>query len=134
MMTMALPMAFYAFYIFSLGLLNFLTRKDHAKNKQVKLSYFRDYQGEAPERVVVVGRHFDNQFQMPMLFLITCLSTHVFDATGTAAIWLAWIFIVSRVLHSFIHLTSNNVIKRAIAFFLGAIFVLAMWVNILFSF
>lgn len=133
-MTMALPMTFYVFYIFLLGLFNFFTRFDSTKKKEVRISYFKDYIGEAPERVVVVGRHFDNQFQMPMLFLITCLATHVFQAGNSTASWLAWIFIASRIVHSYIHLTSNNVLRRAAAFFFGGFCMLAMWVNILFSF
>lgn len=133
-MAMALPMAFYTFYIFLIGLFNFFTRLDYTKRKEVRVSYFKGYQGEAPERVVVVGRHFDNQFEMPMLFFVTCLATYVFEATGTLAVGLAWTFVASRMIHSYIHLTSNNVIRRAIVFFFGALCVLAMWVNILFSF
>lgn len=133
-MLMALPMGFYVFYIAALGIFNFLTRKSHAQKKSLRLSFFKTYQGEAPERVLVVGRHYDNQFELPMLFLITCLSTHIFQATGTLAIVVAWTFVVSRMIHSFIHLGSNNVLHRAFAFAVGLLCILVMWVNILFSF
>lgn len=133
-MLMALPMAAYVFYIFLLGLLNFLTRRSYATRKKVRLSFFKTYQGEAPERVLVVGNHFNNQFQVPMLFLITCLATHIFQATSTLTVSLAWLFIGLRIVHSFIHLTSNDVLKRAFVFFLGNLVILALWVQILFSF
>ncbi len=133
-MLMALPMATYVFYIVLLGILNFLTRLSSTKNRQVRVSYFKNYQGDAPENLIVIGRHFDNQFQVPLLFLVTCLSTHIFDATNSSAIWLAWLFIASRMIHSFVHLISNNVIRRAISYFVGILCVLGMWINILFSF
>lgn len=133
-MLMALPMATYVFYIVLLGILNFITRLSSARKRQVHIKYFKTYQGEAPESVITIGRHFDNQFQVPLLFMLTCLSTHVFGATNSLAIWLSWIFIGSRMAHTFIHLTSNNVSRRGVSYLFGVLCVLGMWINILFTF
>lgn len=130
-MHMAYPMFIYVFYITLLGFYNFQTRKRHVQSKQVRLSYMKTYQGEAPEEMVTVARHFDNQFQVPMLFLITCLATHIFIGSNPISYAMAWAFIVTRVLHSYIHLTSNNVLRRAAAFFAGFAIVLAMWIYLI---
>jgi hypothetical protein len=45
-------------------------------------------------------------------------------------VWFAWGFVVLRVVQSFVHLTYNNPAHRGLAFALGMLFVLAMWVNI----
>jgi|FLYM01.1.fsa_nt_gi hypothetical protein len=132
-MTLIYPMVFYVFYMVLLGLLNFFVRKSSAQNKELKLSYFKAYTGDAPERVIVVGRHFDHQFQVPLLFFITCLASEIYKADLSTATMLAWVFVATRIVHSFIHLTSNDVIKRAISFFAGFLVVLGMWINILFS-
>jgi len=132
MMDLFLPMFFYVVYIVLLGILNFLTRKDHARKREVSLGYFRTYTGAAPDRVLVVGRHFDNQFQIPLLFFITCLATQFYGASGPVAVALAWLFIASRLVHSFIHLGSNNVLYRATAYMVGVILVLTLWVHLFF--
>lgn len=133
-MSLMIPMAFYVFYIYLLALFNFFTRKSSAEKKQVRLSFFKTYSGEAPEKVLVVGRHFDNQFQAPILFLISGLATYQVHAVNDFAVGLAWAFVISRLIHSFIHLTTNNVIYRAAAYGIGITFIMGMWVNILFSF
>lgn len=133
-MNMALPIAFYVFYIVLLGIYNFIVRYSATKNRQLKLSYFRTYSGDAPDAVIVAGRHFDNQFQVPLLFFITCLATQVFNAVDTTALILAWAFIGTRLIHTFVHLTSNNVLRRALSFFAGFICIIGMWIHILFAF
>lgn len=129
-----IPMAFYVFYIYLLAFLNFFTRRNSAVKRKVKLSFFKTYTGsEPPENVVVVGRHFDNQFQAPILFLISGLATYQVQGVNSFALGLAWAFVISRLIHSFIHLTTNNVIYRAAAYGAGITFIMGMWVNILFS-
>ena len=41
---------------------------------------------------------------------------------------LAWIFVVSRFVHAYIHTTSNHVPTRFNAFAVGAIVLLLMWI------
>ncbi|MNC97232.1 hypothetical protein D3C83_148270 [compost metagenome] len=44
---------------------------------------------------------------------------------------LAWLFVVSRYVHAFIHLTSNHVIRRFFAFATGATIVLVLWIELI---
>ncbi|MGE0528182.1 MAG: MAPEG family protein, partial [Bdellovibrionales bacterium] len=96
-----IPMALYVFYIWSLALYNFRTRLRAIKNGQVSLKYFKTYADPAAsERVIVVGRHYDNQFQLPLLFLITCALHLTVASEGPATLAFAWAFVISRFFHS----------------------------------
>jgi hypothetical protein len=122
------------FGIFLLGICNFVVRYRAIKNKKLKISYFRAYDStsiQIPENVIVFGRHFDNQFQVPLLFLITCVAAETMPLYSTGYLKpLAWAFVISRMFHSFIHLGSNNVRLRMLAYVFGWVCVLAMWVSL----
>ena len=127
------PMAFYVFYIFALGVYMFLARLELLKNRQVSINYFKTYSGEnAPqEKALVSARHFDNQFQVPVLFLLTCVLHSALNQATYLTLILAWFFIATRLVHSWIHLGRNNVRLRAAVYGLGWLTVLAMWVELL---
>ncbi len=128
------PMIVMVFFIFALGVSNFVVRFRAIKNKQLKVSHFRSYNfsgGQIPEKVIIFGRHFDNQFQVPLLFLITCVVAQNTPLYSTGYLkQLAWAFVFSRILHSFIHLGSNNVRHRMLAYTFGWFCILAMWATL----
>lgn len=74
--------------------------------------------------------NFRNLFEVPVLFyfaLATCAATGLAD---TATLALAWAFVASRVLHSWIQCTANKVMHRFRAYALGLFVLLALWVRI----
>lgn len=132
-MTMIYPMAAMVFYIFGIGIMTFMVRKKAVSSKAVNFKYFRVYDvtsGAPPEFLIRVGRHYDNQMQLPLLFLITCLACMFHGLNGWITVSLAWAFVVSRMLHSFILLGSNNVLYRAQAYALGWILIVVLWIII----
>ncbi len=124
-------MAFYYVYILGIGLLMFAVRFKAVKNKRMRGRYFKAYQGDVPDDIVVYGNHYNNQFQLPLLFMITCAVALHFGAANTVFFALACVFVCSRLIHSWIHLRSNNVMRRAGVFFFGAFCVLGMWISTL---
>jgi hypothetical protein len=40
---------------------------------------------------------------------------------------LAWVFVVLRMLHAYVHVTSNNLRQRAVLFLSGALVLAVMW-------
>jgi hypothetical protein len=82
---------------------------------------------EVPTEMVVVNRHFMNLLEMPVLFYVVCLSLYVTHQVDDATIWLSWLYVGLRLIHSFIHLTSNRVSRRLIPFALSGFVLLAMW-------
>ena len=129
------PMGLYVFYIWFLLMASFRVRKQSLNSKKLRFSYFKTYlsDSEIPENVRVYGRHVDNQFQAPMIFFITCLTYIAMPLDPKIGIFLAWAFVLLRFAHSFIHLGSNNVLKRAATYTLGWLCLLGMWVEILVS-
>lgn len=114
-----------AFYLFAL-------RFNAVRQRRVPISYFRLNSGpaEPPARVVAASNHFSNLFQLPLLFYVTCLLAMIMNLHGPLLVLIAWIFVVSRVIHAVIHLTYNNVVHRMLAFLTGALCVMAMWLII----
>ncbi len=132
-MSLLYPMAFMIFYIFGLGILNFLIRNIALKNKEMSVKYFKTYQGadDVPEKVVRFGRHFDNQFQLPSFFFITCLTCLFLTYQSTFIVLSAWGFVATRLIHSYFHLGSNYLLYRAYAYISGWVVLLVMWTGLL---
>jgi hypothetical protein len=128
------PAGVMVFYILIIGLANFRTRLRCVMKEKVSPGYFKVLDSQAykvPEHVIRMGRHYDNQFELPMLFLITCVACTLFSLTNQLCIFAAWGFVLSRAFHTFFHLGDNNIIKRAAAFFAGWVFVAMMWILLL---
>lgn len=80
-----------------------------------------------PERLRKLGNNYQNQFELPVLFYaVVALLVATGRADGVSLV-LAWAFVASRLVHSFIHVGSNNVVHRLFAFGAGLAFVAAMW-------
>ena len=80
-----------------------------------------------PADVTKVANNFHNQFELPPLFYLACVFAFLLHNVSGIILMLAWGFVASRVGHSYVHLTSNNVPKRAYVYFLGCIILFAMW-------
>ena len=73
-------------------------------------------------------RNIANQFELPVLFYVVCLALYVTNGANFIAVILAWVFVVSRVIHAFVHVTSNDLRIRRPAFIVGFFAVGAMWI------
>lgn len=113
--------------VFALYALLGVRRKEAVTNGSVKISQFRENLNE-PAESLFARNALSNQFEMPVLFHIGCLALYATAGAGTVAVVLAWVFVLSRYVHSFIHVTSNRIRYRQPAFTLGFIVVFVMWV------
>jgi len=127
------PIAFYVLYIFALFVVVAFVRVRGVKSGEIPLEYFSTYTGQGPpEWMVILGRHYDNQFQVPMLFLLTCVAAlHLPAGSDFAFLVLSWGFVISRLLHTAIHLSSNVVVHRLTAYALGWLLLMALWVRLM---
>lgn len=76
----------------------------------------------------VSARSFRNQFELPVLFYVVCafiLMTRTLDMTQFV---LAWIFVLSRYVQAFEHLTRNRIEIRGGAYLVGFFVLVIMWV------
>jgi hypothetical protein len=80
-----------------------------------------------PDRVRQISNNFDNQFQAPMAWyacIALLVATGFVDSVQTV---LAFGFLASRVIHSFIHITTNKLPDRFYAYIAGLACLFAMW-------
>jgi hypothetical protein len=82
---------------------------------------------EVPADIVVVNRNFMNLLEAPVLFYVVCIALYVTRQVNTAMVTLAWVYVLLRLVHSFIHLTSNRIIQRLISHAVSNFVLLAIW-------
>lgn len=102
-----------------------------AAAKSMSMDYYRAHLGEPePEAARAAARHWDNLFELPTLFYAACITAFVLGAVGTWTLVFAWGFAAARIVQSAIHMTYNNPAHRGLAFVLGVVLVLALWIDV----
>jgi hypothetical protein len=79
-----------------------------------------------PEDVVKVSNNIANQFQTPVLFYMLCILFYVTNTVSTLVIVLAWIYVISRLIHAYVHITSNYVPARFKIFIVSVLTLIVM--------
>ena len=74
-----------------------------------------------------------NLLELPVLFYVACLTLVITLRVDAEFVYLAWAFFISRVVHSYVHLTYNNVIHRLSAFALSNLILTIIWIRLLFQ-
>ena len=65
-----------------------------------------------PDDARKMSNNFDNQFQMPVLFYVVCILATIMETAGPGMTALAWFFVVMRVAHTAVHVTTNYIPLR----------------------
>src|SRR5262245_33248994 len=88
-----------------------------------------------PPRVTQIGNAYHNQLETPLLFYGLILLVYglillalVTSTADSILFVLSWLFVASRIVHAYIHLTSNRIDRRAPVFLVGAIGLALMWI------
>lgn len=84
------------------------------------------YDDAWPEPVQKINNNIRNQFEVPVLFYVIILILWDLRAVDLSTHILAWGFVVSRIIHAWIHTGSNYVPLRRRMFTVGLLFVLAL--------
>jgi hypothetical protein len=71
------------------------------------------------ESVMLINNNIRNQFELPVLFYVVCLVLWALEAVGILALVAAWLFVLSRIAHAWVHLTSNYIPNRRRFFTVG---------------
>lgn len=101
-------------------------------NKELNIKYFQLNQGQTPPLYLAkVNNNYNNLFQVPVLFYLVVTFVLLTNQVEPAQVILAWLFALSRFIHSAIHTTYNNIIHRMWVFLFGALTTLVMWVLLL---
>ena len=100
------------------------------KTREVRYKWFRAYEGTAPEYMLITRHHYKNFFEIPILFYVLCVIIYVLDDVNSIDIWIAWLFVMLKFVHSYIRMTSNYVPYRAYSFYGCLIMLFCGWVNL----
>jgi hypothetical protein len=81
-----------------------------------------------PERTTQIANCFHNQLELPVLFYVLVALILITDTNSTIFVLLAWLFVITRLVHAFIHTGSNRVDQRFYAMAAGMAVLIVMWV------
>jgi hypothetical protein len=84
------------------------------------------YDDAWPEGVMKINNNIRNQFELPVLFYVVSIALWILDAVGIVVLAAAWLFVVSRIVHAYVHIVPNYVPHRRRVFTLGWLMVVAM--------
>ncbi len=129
-MSLIYPMLAQIGWTFFLLVLTAWVRNAALKTRKVRVGEIALGNGSWPEKVKAVGNNLNNQFETPVLFFALCgIAIHV-GATHWGVVALAWVYIVCRVIHTAIHISTNHVLRRFQAFLVGVIALFGMFIVI----
>lgn len=120
------PMIAQVALVYAVYLLIGMRRKKAVESGSATVSQFRENRDE-PAESLYVRNNLANQFELPVLFYAVCLALFVTGGAGVAAVSLAWVFVLSRCGHAYVHVTSNRIHHRQPLFVLGFFALGAMW-------
>ncbi|WP_419913970.1 MAPEG family protein [Hoeflea sp.] len=80
-----------------------------------------------PEPSATAIRNLINQFELPFLFYIVCVVLYMVNGVNYPVLFLAWAFVLSRICHSYVHITSNDVRQRRPLFIVGYVINAMLW-------
>ena len=81
-----------------------------------------------PDRPMQISNCYNSQFQIPLLFYVLVVFAWITKQADLIFVVMAWIFVLSRLAHAYIHTTSNYVPTRFRVFAIGVLVLLVMWI------
>lgn len=83
-----------------------------------------------PEDATKRAANYSNQFELPVLFYAAVAFALIAKGADLIMLVLAWLFVLTRIVHAAIHVGPNKVRWRSPAFAVGFLILLLMWVKL----
>jgi hypothetical protein len=83
-----------------------------------------------PDDAAKRAANYRNQFEAPVLFYAVVAFALITKGADTLMIVLAWLYVLTRIVHAAIHIGPNKVRWRSPAFALGFLIVALMWIKL----
>ena len=80
-----------------------------------------------PPHIRQVANAYQSQVELPLLFYVLTILAWITKQADLLFVLLAWVFVLLRIGHAVVHVTSNNMAQRAALFIGGAIVLAVMW-------
>lgn len=81
-----------------------------------------------PKTALLAANAFRNQFEIPVLFYLLMIVAVITKQADTILIALAFVFVATRYVHAYIHVTTNRMPQRFYAYITGVAVLLVMWI------
>jgi hypothetical protein len=107
-------------------------RRQAVQRGEISAAYFKTYDtGEKlPRKARQADRCYHNLIESTPPFYFVCTAAMALGKVDMILLVLAWAYVATRALHSFVHLTSNKIGPRSMSFGLGWALLLTMAVRI----
>jgi hypothetical protein len=80
-----------------------------------------------PRPIMQINNSYTSQFEAPILFYVLTVLAIVTKQADLFFVVLSWIFVLARLAHAYIHVTSNNIDVRGPVFGVAATTLAIMW-------
>jgi hypothetical protein len=112
------------------GLLTWMAKlRDAAlRNRDVRWRDIALREPNWPPRVMQISNAYHSQLELPLLFYVLTILAWVLRHADLLFVVMAWMFVLLRLAHAYVHVTSNRVPVRGTVWVAGALVLLIMWV------
>ncbi|MDJ0738322.1 MAG: MAPEG family protein [Gammaproteobacteria bacterium] len=83
--------------------------------------------GKPPRRLLQLEQHYQNLLEVPLLFYVLAIVAYVTGSVSPLLLGVAWGFVVTRLLHSWVHTGSNRLRWRMLSFSAGVVLLMLGW-------
>ena len=106
-----------------------LGRVSAVRRGEVDARFYKTYQGDEsePRTAAQHTRHFANLFESPVLFYAGCIAAMAAGQGTGIIVWLAWAYVICRLMHAIVHLGSNKIPPRMAIYGASWVVLLAIW-------
>ena len=81
-----------------------------------------------PAHMTQVANAFRNQFELPVLFFVLVILAWITRKADLLFVILSWVFVLSRLAHAYVHVTTNQVSPRGLIYGIGGLVLTIMWI------
>ncbi|MES9834036.1 MAG: MAPEG family protein [Candidatus Thiodiazotropha sp. DIVDIV] len=115
-----------------MGIATLTARYKAVREGSLSIAYFKfNRGGKPPEYLLKISHHFHNLLETPPLYYLSLVVILILGKVDAIYLGLAWLYVVSRIAHAWIHLGSNNILHRKNAFILSYMLIFSIWIRLL---
>ena len=103
-------------------------RRATLRSGQLKVRDIALGQTAWPDRPQQISNSFDSQFQTPLLFYVLVILAWITRHADVIFVVMAWLYVLLRIAHAYVHVTSNHVPTRFRIFAVSVFVLLIMWI------
>ena len=101
-----------------------------AKSKKFGLRVFQEMDStKLPKKNAWAMNNFSNLYEMPVLLFVLATLLYVDKRVDSLYLVGAWVYVATRAIHTWIHITKNNPLHRLRIFFISCLVLWGLWIR-----